>query len=331
MPLSRASLLRSEPAGTLRSLDEMFALAHAMESRKRRAATPSSPTKCAGKARISSLSCSRSSPLPSASMSTASRDGRGLAVPRIRTRRWCAGKRLRRSTSRHRGEVFAPDDAVPRARDGGPQRGAGLRVLVLSRGLFGGSGNQASLRVDGEGRAGARGDPAEGEAARLSSRARPERRESARTDGIAGRCAKAGAPPRGAVDGSRASPVGAGRGPHARAIDKTMRMADEAGDFGSFPAARERRDAQTIAEALADAYLEGTRSARTTRRASRSCKDSRRGRSRDWPGSVRSPSIEAADRRARIQRRRSRWITSAIVRSCGLTSSRFWSSSSTYS
>ncbi len=31
MPLLRASLLKSEPAGTLRSLDEMFALAHAME------------------------------------------------------------------------------------------------------------------------------------------------------------------------------------------------------------------------------------------------------------------------------------------------------------
>lgn len=36
-----------------------------------------------------------------------------------------------------------------------------------------------------------------------------------------------------------------------------MRMADEAGGFGSFPAPLERRDAQAIAEALADAYLEG--------------------------------------------------------------------------
>ena len=31
MPLLRASLLKSEPAGTLRSLDELFALAYAME------------------------------------------------------------------------------------------------------------------------------------------------------------------------------------------------------------------------------------------------------------------------------------------------------------
>ena len=31
MPLLRASLLRSEPAGALHSLDELFALAHAME------------------------------------------------------------------------------------------------------------------------------------------------------------------------------------------------------------------------------------------------------------------------------------------------------------
>src|SRR5690349_9080777 len=32
MPLLRASLLKSEPAGRLRSLDELFALAHAMEN-----------------------------------------------------------------------------------------------------------------------------------------------------------------------------------------------------------------------------------------------------------------------------------------------------------
>lgn len=38
-------------------------------------------------------------------------------------------------------------------------------------------------------------------------------------------------------------------------IDQTMRMADEAGDFGSFAGALEQRDAQTVAEALADAYL----------------------------------------------------------------------------
>ena len=39
--------------------------------------------------------------------------------------------------------------------------------------------------------------------------------------------------------------------------DNTTRMADEVGDFGSFPGAMEQRDAQTIAETLADAYLEG--------------------------------------------------------------------------
>ena len=40
-------------------------------------------------------------------------------------------------------------------------------------------------------------------------------------------------------------------------LDETIRMADEAGDFGKFPPALEQQDAQTIAEALADAYLEG--------------------------------------------------------------------------
>ncbi|CCE06050.1 conserved hypothetical protein [Bradyrhizobium sp. STM 3843] len=40
-------------------------------------------------------------------------------------------------------------------------------------------------------------------------------------------------------------------------IDQTMEMADEAGDFGSFPGAMQRKDAVDIAEALVDSYLEG--------------------------------------------------------------------------
>jgi rubrerythrin len=40
-------------------------------------------------------------------------------------------------------------------------------------------------------------------------------------------------------------------------LQETTQMAEEAGDFGNLPAALELRDAQTIAEALADAYLEG--------------------------------------------------------------------------
>jgi rubrerythrin len=43
--------------------------------------------------------------------------------------------------------------------------------------------------------------------------------------------------------------------------DETIRMADEVGDFGSFPADLERRDAQTVGEALVDAYLEGAENA----------------------------------------------------------------------
>lgn len=40
-------------------------------------------------------------------------------------------------------------------------------------------------------------------------------------------------------------------------LDQTMSMAAEAGHVGSLPGALEQRDAQAIAEALADAYLEG--------------------------------------------------------------------------
>jgi rubrerythrin len=43
-------------------------------------------------------------------------------------------------------------------------------------------------------------------------------------------------------------------------LDETMKMAEQAGDFGSFPGTLEQRDAQSIAEALADAYLEGAES-----------------------------------------------------------------------
>ncbi len=43
-------------------------------------------------------------------------------------------------------------------------------------------------------------------------------------------------------------------------LDETMRMSEEAADFGSLPGTLEQRDAQSIAEALADAYLEGAES-----------------------------------------------------------------------
>ena len=36
-----------------------------------------------------------------------------------------------------------------------------------------------------------------------------------------------------------------------------MRMAEDVGDFGSLPGELEQRDAEVMAEALADAYLEG--------------------------------------------------------------------------
>ena len=42
--------------------------------------------------------------------------------------------------------------------------------------------------------------------------------------------------------------------------EETMQMAEQVGGLGSFPADLERRDAQTIAEALVDAYLEGAES-----------------------------------------------------------------------
>ncbi|KAH2823194.1 hypothetical protein KXV85_001791, partial [Aspergillus fumigatus] len=100
-----------------------------------------------------------------------------------------------RRRSRDRGEDVALDDAVPRAGDGGAQRGARLRFLVLSGGLLGGSGNQEGLRGDGQGGA------------------RPQRRRSA----AAGRRAKARAPPRCAACRSGEAPHRTICRPHARA------------------------------------------------------------------------------------------------------------------
>jgi len=43
----------------------------------------------------------------------------------------------------------------------------------------------------------------------------------------------------------------------AELLDETMEIADRAGSFGSFSGALEQRGAEVVAEALADAWLEG--------------------------------------------------------------------------
>ena len=114
MPLLRTSLLMSEPAGTLESLDELFALANAMEmeaanryselaedmQRQNKDTWPRS---------------SLNSPPPSASMWIASQDGHNRAAARRLTRRWSAGRlpNLRRRDGRGYRDIAA-DDSLPR-------------------------------------------------------------------------------------------------------------------------------------------------------------------------------------------------------------------------
>src|SRR5581483_2447796 len=98
-----------------------------------------------------------------------------VAIPPWQGSRPCAaalgGAGDLRRRDRNRGEGLATDDAVQGTRDGGAQRGTGLRLLVLSGGLFRGSRNQERRGSHGEGRTRPRRDPAQGKTSGLSPRA----------------------------------------------------------------------------------------------------------------------------------------------------------------
>ena len=69
-------------------------------------------------------------------------------------------------------------------------------------------------------------------------------------------------------------------------LEETMQMSKKAESIGKFPASLEQRDAETISETLADAYLEAPKAPKIRPRSS-CCKDWRKKLSLGWPGCAR--------------------------------------------
>jgi rubrerythrin len=258
MPLLRASLLKSDPAGTLRSLDEMFALAHAMEQEAARRYTELADEMLRqGKDQLAvvftQLAAAEREHIDSVAQWSQSRRGKAPDPAMVR---WEAP------------ETFDPETAaeVKSSRLMTPYRALAMAVRNEER-AFAFWSYLAAYSADPEIKKASESMAKEelGHIATLrKERRRAYHREHDRKE-------------RGEPDRA-ASPVDARKlelrlaaqladlerrlfGPAAvrtrELIEKTMRMADEAGDFGNFPATLERRDPQTIAEALADAYLDG--------------------------------------------------------------------------
>ena len=258
MPLLRASLLKSEPAGTLRSLDEMFALAYAMEQE---AATKygelADEMRRQNKGDLAELFTR---------LAAAERDHVDSVT------RWSQSRRGK-----------APDPALvrwetPETFD--PEAAAELktsRLMTAYRALAMAVRNEerafafwsymAAYSEDPEIKTAAEAMARE-ELGHVSTLRKERRRAYHREHDRKHEDAPGGTVPS-QIDARRLELRLAAdlaeierrlTGPAAvrthEILDETTRMADEAGGFGSFPGALEQQDAQTIAEALADAYLD---------------------------------------------------------------------------
>jgi rubrerythrin len=256
MPLLRASLLKSEPAGSLRSLDELFALAHAMEAEAanrygelaeemRRQNKPDLAVVFA------QLAAAEREHVESVSRWSQARRGR---LPDPTLVRWEAPETFDQETATE----------VKTSRLMTPYRALAMAVRNEERAFAFWSylaaysedpeikkasetmaneelGHVATLRKERR-RAYHREHDARGGDGTVQSRVDAQRLElrlAARLADIERRLAGPAA--------VRAKEL----------LDQTMGMAQQAGHFGSFPSALEQRDAQAVAETLVDAYLEG--------------------------------------------------------------------------
>ena len=259
MPLSRTLLLKTEPAEHLRSLDELFALARAMEQE---AATKYAELAEEMKRRnrfdlsavFTELAAAEREHVDSLTRWSQSQRGK---APDPALVRWEGP------------ETFDAETAAEmrNSRLMTPYRALSMAVRNEER-AFTFWSYVAAFSQDGEIKKAAE-TMAREELAHVATlrkeRRRAYHREHDRTaDGEAGRAA----PLR--VDARRlelrlaahlADIERRQQGPAAmrtqELIDETMRMADESGGFGSFPAALERKDALEIAEALVEGYLDG--------------------------------------------------------------------------
>lgn len=260
MPLLRASLLKSEPAGSLRSLDEMFSLAHAMEreaaTRYAELADDMRRQKKDDLAEVfAQLAAAERDHVDSVTQWSQSRRGK---VPNPALVRWEAPETVDADTAaelkgsrlmtpyralamavRNEERAFAfwsylaaysEDPEVKKAAEAMAREELG-HVAILRK------ERRRAYHVE-------HGKPA-GEAGAARSQVSARRLELRLVAQLAD------------LERRLAGPAAART---RELLDKTKQMVDQAGDFGSFPASIEERDAQTIAEALADAYLEGAES-----------------------------------------------------------------------
>jgi rubrerythrin len=264
MPLLRTSLLRAEPAGKLHSLDELFALANAMEQE---AATRYEgfademrlQNKTDLAAVFTQLAAAEREHVDSVARWSRSRLGRAPdpalvrwegpeifdreTVAEIRTSRLLTPYRALSLAVRNEERAFAfwsyvaafaEDTEIKRAAEAMANEELG-HVSTLRK-----ERRRAYHREHDAARASGQGGVAAGQidAAELERRlvARLEKLQS----GLAGASA------------ARAREL----------LLETTGMVDEAKGFGRFPPTLVQRDAQDIAEALADAYLEGAETAR---------------------------------------------------------------------
>ena len=268
MPLLQTSLLRAEPAGKLHSLDELFALANAMEQE---AATRYEgfademrlQNKTDLAAVFTQLAAAEREHVDSVARWSQSRLGRAPdpalvrwegpeifdreTVAEIRTSRLLTPYRALSLAVRNEERAFAfwsyvaafaEDSEIKRAAEAMANEELG-HVSTLRK-----ERRRAYHREHDAARASGQGDAAAGQidAAELERRlvARLEKLES----GLAGTSA------------ARAREL----------LLETTGMVDEAKGFGRFPSNLAQGDDQDIAEALADAYLEGAETARDSAR-----------------------------------------------------------------
>lgn len=259
MPLLRTSLLMSEPAGTLESLDELFALANAMEEEAAKkyselADDMRRQNKNALADVFAQLAAAEREHVDSVTRWSQSRRGR---MPDPALVRWEAPETVDVETA----------DEIRASRLTSPYRALAMAVRNEER-AFAFWSYLAAYSQDPEIKEAAEAMAKE-ELGHVSILRKERRRAYHREhDREQNEEVTATAPSR--VDARRlelrlaaqlADLAGRLEGPAAtrtrELLDQTMKMADATGGIGGLPGALEQRDAQTIAEALADTYLDG--------------------------------------------------------------------------
>jgi rubrerythrin len=267
MPLLRTSLLKAEPTGTLHSLDELFALANAIKQEAAsRYAELADEMRRQNKPELSAvfaqLAAAEREHVASVARWSLSRLGR---MPDPALVRWEAPKTF---------EAEATEE-IRTSRLMTPYRALSIAVQNEER-AFAFWSYVAAFAGDDEIKEAAEAMARE-ELAHVST-LRKERRRAyhseheqlrARGNTVPSRHVDAAVLERclvGFLTELQRRLGGASANRAHELLQETKAMSAEAAGFGRFPAALEQADAQTIAEALSDAYLEGAEGAREPER-----------------------------------------------------------------